>query len=215
MSLDAERIKASLARLRDVQPAIFGSGSHGFLLNAPLSEEEVQHFETLNAVQLPRGYRHFLTKIGNGGAGPFYGVFPLGMMDFLFGLRSWSEPDRFVGILSAPFPHETEWNDLSGNPDSGLSSVDTPDYEELVKKFDEHYWSGSVMDGAIPICHTGCALRIWLVITGAQVGQLWYDKRADLGGIMPLTQDDGSPLTFEPWYETWLEFCLREANIDH
>jgi hypothetical protein len=70
------------------------------------------------------------------------------------------------------------------------------------------------MNGAIPICHAGCALRTWLVITGTQAGHLWYDKRADLDGVKPLTQNDGSPLTFDAWYEQWLEQCLREAGLD-
>jgi hypothetical protein len=30
---------------------------------------------------LPQEYRHFLTEIGNGGAGPFYGLFPWGKWD--------------------------------------------------------------------------------------------------------------------------------------
>jgi hypothetical protein len=33
---------------------------------------------------------------------------------------------------------------------------------------EEHYWNPSIMNGAIPICHKGCALRQWLVINGEQ-----------------------------------------------
>lgn len=63
---------------------------------------------------LPGDFRTFLAAIGNGGAGPFYGVFPLGKVDDNFDLRDWTEVD--VGILSEPFPFDEEWNDLSAKP---------------------------------------------------------------------------------------------------
>lgn len=212
MRFDAVRTKASIAKLREARLVVFGSDAHEFLLNAPSSEEEVQRFEKLHAVRLPDEYRHFLTVAGNGGAGPFYGVFPLGMRDDGFWLKSWQEQDGFVGKISGPFTHELEWNDLTGNPDD-LSDIEASDYDELVERFTARYWDGSIMNGAIPICHTGCALRIWLVVTGSQAGCLWYDKRAEFGGVMPLTSDDGAPLTFGAWYEEWLDQCLRDAGL--
>lgn len=212
MPLDGAKINGSLIKLREARPAIFGSDAHAFLLNAPLSEEEVQRFEKLHAVRLPGEYRYFLTRVGNGGAGPFYGVFPLGMMDDGFRLTLWAEDDGSLGILSRPFPHDDEWNDLSGKPDE-ISDLEASDYDACYEKFTDRYWSGSIMNGAIPICHAGCALRIWLVVTGPEAGHLWFDKRADLGGVMPLSSDVGLPLTFDAWYEEWLEGCLRNAGL--
>ena len=211
MALDPEEVKSALARLRPFSGRIFGTEEHRFEVNAPLFEQEVQSFEALYRIQLPAEYRHFISAIGNGGAGPFYGVFPLGLMDHVFGLAPWTMAEGFVGNLSEPFPHRDEWNDLSANPDNLRSEA--PDYEKLVDEFEKRYWSGAVMNGAIPICHTGCALRIWLVVTGPQVGNLWFDKRADLGGVMPLTRDDGSPLTFDTWYRQWMDHCLHEAGL--
>lgn len=211
MSLDPEEVRSALAKLRPFSHRIFGAGEHRFELNEPLSEQEVQGFEALHGVQLPPVYRQFISSIGNGGAGPFYGIFPLGLMDDMFGLSPWRED--FVGAISEPFPHKGEWNDLSSNPDENGVSSEAPDYDKLVEEFEKRYWIGSVMDGAMPICHAGCALRIWLVVTGDQAGSLWYDKRADLGGIVPLTQSDGSPLVFETWYRQWLDQCLREAGL--
>jgi len=42
-------------------------------------------FELDLSIELPNEYRSFITKAGNGGAGPAYGVFPLGMADNKFG----------------------------------------------------------------------------------------------------------------------------------
>lgn len=58
--------------------------------------------------------RNALISIGNGGAGPFYGVFPLGMMDAGFGLQPWAERNGIVGKISEPFLLEGEWNDIMG-----------------------------------------------------------------------------------------------------
>jgi hypothetical protein len=55
---------------------VFGVIGHHFVLNPPLTEAEVVAFEQGHQVRLPPDYRHFLTSIGNGGAGPYYGVFP-------------------------------------------------------------------------------------------------------------------------------------------
>lgn len=213
MALDPEEVKSALARLRPFSGRIFGAGEHRFKLNEPLRDDEVQRFENLHRIQLPPEYRYFISSIGNGGAGPFYGIFPLGFMDFMFGTIPWPEEEGFVGILSEPFPHMDEWNDLSSNPDENGLKSDAPEYDALVEEFEKRYWNGSVMNGAIPICHAGCSLRIWLVVTGDQAGSLWFDKRADLAGVMPVTWDDGSPLTFDVWYEDWLVQCLRDAQL--
>jgi hypothetical protein len=173
----------------------------------------VQGFEALHRVKLPAEYRNFISSIGNGGAGPTYGFFPLGLMDHVFGLEPWTKAEGFVGDLSVPFSHKHEWNDLTGSPEKIGIDFKDPEYDKLAEEFERRYWSGSVMNGAMPICHTGCSLRIWLVVTGYQAGTLWYDRRADMGGVVPLMQDNGSSLTFEAWYQQWLDQCLREAGL--
>jgi hypothetical protein len=81
-------------------------------------------------------------------------------------------------------------------------------YDEAMDKFEKRYWSSSLMNGAIPICHEGCALRIWLVVAGEEAGDLWHDRRADYRGLSPVTLKNGSRATFSSWYSEWLEDCL-------
>lgn len=59
------------------------------------------------------------------------------------------------------------------------------------------------IDGAFPICHMGCAILIWLIVTGPEAGNVWMDDRSSDGGWMPLR------LTFLRWYERWIEKSLR------
>jgi hypothetical protein len=175
-------------------------------------------FEERHGIRLPGDYKSFITEIGDGGAGPSYGLFPFGQQDSGWGLCSWEEGD-LIGDPSRPFPHADAWN----LPDSFWRDMprpppDLPPEEEdrLMEAWDElmdeNYWNPAVMDGAIPICHLGCAYRQWLVINGEQEGQVWCDDRADDAGIRPLLDSDGRRVTFSAWYMTWLEEASRDTR---
>src|SRR5215831_15731299 len=207
--LEPAFVAHALRKLRSNGAKVFGADSHQFLLNGPLAESVVLTFERKHRIQLPVDYRSFLTTIGNGGAGPFYGVFPLGYMDGVgSAIQTWNEHDDFIGVLSEPYPLAAEWNDLAGMPPAGLLDDDPEEYDRLFDQFERKYWNSSMMNGAIPICHQGCALRIWLVIAGERAGQLWHDRRSDYKGVAPLLLQDGSVASFSRWYSEWLEDVL-------
>ena len=197
-----------MVRLKKAQPDVFGAEVHGFRLNPPLSEAEAVAFERIHNVILPHDFRQFLTSVGNGGAGPFCGIFPLGNTDDNFGLRVWQENDDLVGILSEPFTFEEEWNDISAMPAEELADRDESEYWRQMDAFESVYWGNSLVNGAIPICHEGCALRIWLVVSGPQTGYLWEDRRSEFGGLKPVRHADGSSATFASWYDEWMNACL-------
>ena len=205
-------LEAAITRLHRIQAKTFGSEGHGFQMNPVLPASEATAFERDHKVVLPADYRQFITEVGNGGAGPFYGVFPLGFMDDNFDQRPWQENDGLVGTLSKPFPFNEEWNDLSGKPDADLVTQDAEEYDKQIERFCERYWSSELVNGAIPICHEGCALRIWLVVTGEQAGKLWEDGRSDYTGLRPVLLADGSTATFSEWYKEWLDNCFATAG---
>lgn len=209
-SLDSNLVAEKLKRLRASEANIFGATYHRFLLNAPLAGRDMTEFESKYQIVLPLEYRDFLTQFGNGGAGPYYGVFPLGFMDGSGqNLKRWEEGDGFIGILSEPFPLREVWNEHFEWPSDALLEEDKEEYDRQIKIHDEKSYDPATMNGAIPICHMGCALRVWLVVTGEEAGHLWYDGRADGSGISPLTDKNGSRATFASWYGEWLEDALR------
>jgi len=61
------------------------------------------------------------------------------------------------------------------------------------------------MNGSFPICHAGCALRYWLVVTGEERGHVWFDGRADCSGLAPVLLENGHRATFGGWYGEWLQ----------
>ena len=212
VELDPAQVRSALRRLAVAQPNVFGADGHHFKLNPPLSETEVITFEHNHSVSLHRDYRRFVTQISNGGTGPYYGIFPLGQMDGTrHTFQPWRERDGLVGILAEPFPLRDAWNDLSGMPTDDLLRTDEGEYTRKMEAFDKKYWDPSRMNGAMPICHKGCALRVWLVITGPESGHLWEDGRADYTGLFPLLLKDGSRATFSSWYGEWLVDALQMA----
>lgn len=207
-NLDPDYVRGSIQRLAEMGSKVFGSLGHGFALAEPLSDAAVESFEQRHRIRLPADYRHFMTRIANGGAGPDYGVFPLGVMDDLAELKPWAEGDGFVGTLSEPFRFQEVWNDTYGMPDFDQLGDQEEEYENQMTAFEVKYWAPTLMNGAFPICHHGCALRYWLVVTGSEAGHVWFDQRADYKGLSPVLLKDGSRATFSAWYSEWLEEAL-------
>jgi hypothetical protein len=93
-----------------------------------------------------------------------------------------------------------------------LLEQDETEYWRQQDEFESRYYAGSLMNGAIPICHEGCAQRIWLVVTGEQAGRLWRDTRSEDTGIAPLLLSNGSKATFATWYSEWLTRSLQALS---
>jgi hypothetical protein len=82
-------------RRLDPQLRVFGRERRGYRFNDRLSIATVRAFETQHGVELPADYREFVTEVGDGGAGPHYGV------------ESLAEASEY-STLSKPFPWTSE-----------------------------------------------------------------------------------------------------------
>lgn len=88
----------------------FGSSSHEYAFNEKLSEVELEHFEKKYDIILPDGYRLFLKLIGNGGAGPFYGINKLeNSIPEYYTYDSVCFKNDFL-LLKDEFKHKEAWN---------------------------------------------------------------------------------------------------------
>jgi hypothetical protein len=202
-----------LLRSRPLRPDDFCGQVHRYELNPPLSEAEVRTFEVQHRIVLPSDYRDFLLQVGNGGAGPAYGVFKLGWMDGCSPRDIvWREDDGFVGCLSEPFPHTEAWNDLEGKPKDDYLEQEEDEYERQMNEFDRRYYDTKNVNGAIPICHLGCALRQWLVVTGPEAGHIWNDDRSDYGGLYPFQHKNVHRMWFMQWYRAWFDDAVARVQ---
>jgi SMI1 / KNR4 family (SUKH-1) len=190
-----ERIKAKLAHLRGLDPAykVFGSSSHRYRPGPPLTAPELADCEKKFGVRLPAGYRDFVMQVGNGGVGPFYGLFQLNGFD----LENPTDLDQ----IKKPFrwtnsTNPTQWQS-SGPEDGVLIKSDGEEGESYLE-----WW---IVPGVLYICNYGCAIRFFLVVNGPQSGEVWMDMQAEDYGIVPERGEDGNRLHFLQWYEKWLD----------
>ncbi len=72
-------VREALAALAGSDPrrVRFGAAAHGYALRAPLGAARLEEIERAAQVRLPDDYRDFVLELGDGGAGPYYGLWPL------------------------------------------------------------------------------------------------------------------------------------------
>jgi SMI1 / KNR4 family (SUKH-1) len=180
----------------------FGASEHRYWLRPVLPPAVVAAFESQHGVVLPAAYRSFLLDVGDGGAGPCYGIFPLSGA----GMNPSELEERLVpGQLAAPFPHTSAWNPPTYLPANGRpgpaplapAGSDRPVPAAGTLSEDDYFdprWTA----GSMVIAHHGCGAFYRLVLTGPARGQIWFDDRAADGGLRPDTPD------FAHWYLDWL-----------
>jgi HEAT repeat protein len=178
------RIVEKLARARHQEKTCFGSEAHRFELRATLSEADVAAFEAWHGVRLPAAYRSFLLQAGDGGAGPFYGLYPL---------SGW---DGFASCIADVVP--ADW--LSRACPLAPTLPGEPSWGYVGKKGEtvaEDY------AGTMALGSQGCSYMTLLVTSGAYAGRVVY---ADVDHVRPPYFVHNAD--FLDWYERWLDDVL-------
>lgn len=182
---DASDIQARLAVMSAEDPQLrrFGATRHRYRLGPILSEADVAAFEAHHRITLPDAYRSFLLTVGDGGAGPDHGLYPLSGD----GLREDDGNERWQsGHLATPFPHTQRWSPWESRDPNAVSN------DEYLASFDARWVTGSLV-----IAEFGSGAFHRLVVTGPARGQVWFDDRAADGGLAPEAD-------FPAWYQNWL-----------
>jgi hypothetical protein len=92
---------------RDPDHRRFGAVAHGYQLRPRLDEARLAAFEARIGVRLPEAYRDFVGRIGDGGAGPGYGLVPLARAGQLAGAA-------LPSPLTGPLRHPADPDDAYG-----------------------------------------------------------------------------------------------------
>ena len=157
---------------------------------------------------LPKEYVEFITIIGNGGVGPFYGLEPF--ENCLFNDLDYKRPNSLLNP-SEPFLHTEPWNlDFTTTIDEKENEAE---YEKEYSKFEEQYFAKEQMNGVIAICNYGCGVSLNLVVNGQEYGNIWTDYRGSDNGIYPSDElGNKDKISFFNWYELWLDNSLNEIK---
>ncbi|MEH2056089.1 MAG: SMI1/KNR4 family protein [Nostoc sp.] len=214
------QLKKKLTQLAilDATFEVFGSESHQYQFKPCLSNKDIQVFESRYNITLPSEYRNFLLEVGNGGAGPGYGLSGLWGIEYEDVIPEKLYHENYE-ILSKAFPWKKAWNDLDLIVDNNTNSV--------VKS--DAYFDDKFIQGTLTITNYGCGIYAMLVITGEQSGKIWIDDRTNDNGIYPASlsfchafhdidpddfpnSDEEQPLGFYDWYEDWLNRSLNQIH---
>lgn len=200
MNARVDAIKERIAELRrkDHFFGLFGASYHRYVLNPVLTETELVFFERKHNIVLPTEYREFLSQVGNGGAGPSYGVEPLQYARF-------ADLDRqdMGGSIdpSQEFMLTGPWN-MDMNIDD----------EDLRMEREKEYYDTKWANGLLRISNYGCGAFVNIVVNGSEYGNIWLDDRCNDVGIFPYYRSEvGSRIGFFDWYEEWLDKALAKT----
>jgi hypothetical protein len=170
-------------------------GSTTPLLDDPLTEDEVSSAERQFGVALPEEYRGFLVEVGAGGFGPGYGLASLACHEGAWGWSEWEAEDPAgQRELARPFPSDEErarWTELLQILESAAVAAGQSDGEESRRvaaafRAAEDQLRPAMTAGALRLSHEGCGYYTWLVVTGEERGNLWFDARCVDEPLAPL-----------------------------
>lgn len=192
---ELRRLQDDVRALASLDPGCkqFGAIGHRYQFKPPYPEAELVAFERTHQVALPDDYRAFITTVGNGGAGPSYGVMPFRGGD--------SEDYTAYDRIGEPFAYADAFN-----PTELLDSPDT-DTDDA----DHAYYRAFAFQGSLYICDHGCASRTLLVVSGPCRGEVWADEVANDAGIYPEHGPAGRH-GFLGWYRAWLDGLLAKLR---
>ena len=180
-----ERIRtlASLAASVDPLCRIFGAEKHRYGFAEPASAQAVQAVQEQLGVTFPASYAAYLTQLGNGGAGPHYGLYSLEE------LIDWND------YLPDPETSRTAWLHSRLSPEEWAQAAAAYKDTEDDTAF-QALWH-RMMHGALTIGTQGCTLDTLLLCDGADAGQVVYFDWSMFEGNPPFFTGK----SFEEWME--------------
>ncbi|MBD5112878.1 MAG: SMI1/KNR4 family protein [Ruminococcaceae bacterium] len=176
---------AALARERNPNPQEFGAIKHKYLFDPPIGIDKVREFETASGLTLPEAYIQYLTQIGNGGAGPDYGLFPLEKIKAIY------DPNEEIFLDKKDI--DEEWAEICRAYDESLENDDS---EYL--KIEQRAFNGSVIIGT-----PGCTMYTILMCKGENYGKI--------GIIDSDMVEEYVPQIFDKTFEEWILEYFRKA----
>lgn len=200
---EIEKILAG-AKSVDKKYELFGASTHKYRLNLPIEASFVRSIEEKYGFTLPEDYFHFITEVGDGGAGPDYGIQPF--TDFLqegrdtYSKRYWEE---YRYSLAKPFvPRPMKAQEVEEFAIATKEAYENyPDHYFICEEESETEFCDT--KGYFTLGTHGCQWDFGLVITGEKRGQVFDTDNEGAYGFVANS--------FMEFYQRWLD---RLADTD-
>jgi hypothetical protein len=153
---------------------VYGARFSGIRRGALAAVADVEAFEARYGGRLPEEYRAFLVRVGNGIADGYL-VLVNTLDDELY------FDGRLVNadFLSASFPFDAAFSPFP--------------------KYDGEPYSAP---GTLLLTNAGCGMYVFMVVSGANAGQIWFDHLVDGHGLVPGGQS----------FLDWIEAMIKEKS---
>ncbi len=197
---EVERILEQ-ARRMDPQLEMFGVADHQYRLGSPVDLAFVRTIEEAYHFRFPEDYVQFITEVGDGGAGPGYGLYPFGY--YCTEVESTKEAKareiylRGLGRELKLLPIESEWLE-----DFCISKEE---YEKNPEKYFQggkgsFNWDNDTPYGFFHLGTYGCWRDFGLITAGERYGQVFIHNTE--GGF------ELEARSFQEFYQDWLNSIL-------
>lgn len=175
----------------DSKREVFGAKKHQYSLNPVISINKIREYEKEHNFKLPEEYVFFLTKVGNGGTGPHYGIYSFEEM--INNTSIWGNPWEKAWIDENLTIEQ--WNEK-------MNFLDDCNDDDLCENEMSKLFNGFIIIGT-----QGCTYDTLLLCNGSEKGKIVYiDWNLEWDYIPRLIK-----LNFLHWYEN---FFLEVSN-DH
>ncbi len=145
-----------------------------------------------------------MKQLGNGGAGPYYGLEPIEngkYVDLDY------KDDKNLIDLSKPFPFTEHWY-------VEFEEFTDENYDEIDELMGKTYYANEFVNGLLRISNFGCGVSFNVVVNGIEKGNIWVDDRVNQNGLFPDPYfETNEKLDFLEWYELWLDKSITEIML--
>ena len=183
------------AKNADKDLKVFGASSHKYQLNPVTTLDKVQEFEKKYGLKLPEAYVKFLTEIGNGGAGPDYGLYSLEKVE-AYNSEWLNQNDSKQAFI-----------DENMTPEMWKKVMDECEDEDDDDKYDEIL--SQIYTGILIIGTQGCTFDTMLMCKGSEYGKIVYIDWNLEGDYPPYL----TGMTFEEWYMCFFEEIANGKDV--
>jgi len=177
----------------------FGASSHRYRLNPPIEPSFVRRVEERYGFLLPEDYFRFITEVGDGGAGPDYGIYPFTEL-----LKKGTDPraerfwEEYRQSLAKPFaPRKMMADEVEEYSITTQEGYDrNPDRFYIYEKPEPYDLCDT--DGFYVLGTHGCQWDFGLIISGDWRGKVFdTDNESAYGFVAD---------SFEEFYRNWLSY---------
>lgn len=223
--LDVEYIKESVKKVAylDMEYKLFGSWGHAHIFKPVIEESKLALWEENMQLKLPKDYKIYLTKLGNGGAGPAYGLSKFSL-PFKQKLK---EPTIYADEQAKEFNKCAQaWFDMESIGEEEFyeqyyqqhPQEKRLSFQDWESAFFENYYdslsSKLFEQGQYMIANQGCSVDIYLLFNGSQCG-MCHTNSNEYDCSYPLTREQIKKAKLAQESQraiTWIEY--KESLIE-